>query len=267
MTSWRRRLKFDERRLSVAAALAAVLCFAGAAMAQPPGPSVPQPPTVNDREVDLSFIKPGQSTRQEISKQLAMIDAGYGSQHFFWGQWVSSSVNPAWVIEKVVPTSGSQEDSTRIWSQNNVLVTFDDQGTVVRSQVFRQDENGQRQFFDELRKLLQNSSRQELNLPSELPAHEPMGTDLKLTFSEERVTVVKDRSKAIEEIPVKSLARFSIPLAPLRERKKYPPEICADLHTSGGTKPRKLSFCMEGTTLADVIEYLIQYAPPGFQWE
>ena len=43
------------------------------------------------RDIDLSFLHPGQTTRAEVKEKLKLIDTGYQGDHFFLGRWSSST--------------------------------------------------------------------------------------------------------------------------------------------------------------------------------
>jgi len=95
------------------------------------GPSVPVRVPVktkdilgNERELDFTFLKAGQTTRQEVAKNLAPIDTTTKEQGFFWGRWESSSWASVPVIAPYPPLGG------RDWGPQNIVITFDQNGLV-----------------------------------------------------------------------------------------------------------------------------------------
>lgn len=77
------------------------------------------------KNIDLSFLTPGQTTRAEVKDKLKLIDTGYQGDHFFLGRW-SSSTSGAW----------GPGFAGRVWKSGNLLVEFDDAGVVKRFELF-----------------------------------------------------------------------------------------------------------------------------------
>ena len=82
------------------------------------------------KNIDLSFLTPGQTTRAEVKDKLKLIDTGYQGDHFFVGRW-SSSTSGAWVFVLGLPGAAG-----RVWKSGNLLVEFDDAGVVKRFEPF-----------------------------------------------------------------------------------------------------------------------------------
>jgi hypothetical protein len=74
-----------------------------------------------------SSVKAGTATRQDVVTAFKQVDTGVSSPWFFWGRWKSSSF-----ALSAVTDSGVEE--IPIWSATNLLVEFDEAGTVKRSQ-------------------------------------------------------------------------------------------------------------------------------------
>jgi hypothetical protein len=73
-------------------------------------------------ELDFAFLKSGSTTRDQIVKNFAAIDAHLNQNDFFWGRWESSK----WRFQAV----GLAPDGERQWENYNVLIQFDQTGTV-----------------------------------------------------------------------------------------------------------------------------------------
>jgi hypothetical protein len=86
------------------------------------------------KNIDLSFLHPGQTTRAEVKEKLKLINTGYQGDHFFLGWW-SSSAWGGWVVYPGLPPAGLGGGG-RAWKSGNLLVEFDDAGTVVRFEPF-----------------------------------------------------------------------------------------------------------------------------------
>ncbi len=91
----------------------------------PAGPEV--------KNVDLTFIHPGQTTRAEVQEKLKLIDSGYRGDHYFLGRW-SSSTWGGWVV--LAGYTGAIANGGRAWKSGNLLVEFDEAGIVKRFEPF-----------------------------------------------------------------------------------------------------------------------------------
>jgi hypothetical protein len=74
-------------------------------------------------QLDLTFLKSGSTTRDNVTKNLTAIDTGINESRLFWGRWDSSKWRSTAV--GLVPPEGD-----RIWRAHNLLVQFDPNGIV-----------------------------------------------------------------------------------------------------------------------------------------
>jgi len=81
------------------------------------------------KDIDLSFLRPGQTTHAEVKEKLKPIDTGYQGDHFFLGHWSSST----WAAWAIFPNFGG---AGRVWKSGKLLVEFDDAGVVKRFELF-----------------------------------------------------------------------------------------------------------------------------------
>jgi len=149
------------------------------------GPSVPihVPAKTKDisgnvRELDFTFLKTGQTTRQEVTKNLAPIDITTKEQGLFWGRWESSSRASAPLLAPYPPLGG------RDWEPQNIIITFE-QNDLVKSWKVLKDKD----LFRELDQLepthitpldLSTPMRLNVELPSE-GQNSPHAADLVLS--------------------------------------------------------------------------------------
>jgi hypothetical protein len=112
----------------IAFALCATLLGCIGATPLPKRTRTPEGPEV--KNIDLSFLHPGQTTRAEVKEKLKLIDTGYQGDHFFLGRWSSST----WGEWAVFP--GNLGVAGRAWKSGNLLVEFDDAGIVKRFEPF-----------------------------------------------------------------------------------------------------------------------------------
>jgi len=80
-------------------------------------------------DVDLAFIKNGQTTRAEILQKLGTTNVGLASDQVFFGRWRTSK-SAAWAVTGLPTYAG------RIWQNANLLVKFDSAGRVENYEVF-----------------------------------------------------------------------------------------------------------------------------------
>ena len=89
-------------------------------------PELQGPPGVS---ADHTFIRVGQTTRQEVLQRLGWADVGLNENRLFWGRWTSSSSGTVVVV--LVPGAVGGERN-RNWSTRNLMVEFDDRDVVLR---------------------------------------------------------------------------------------------------------------------------------------
>lgn len=121
---------------SLQAGTALVLCstFLACIGATPLPKRTRTPEGTEVKNVDLTFIHPGQTTRDEVREKLKLIDTGYRGDHFFLGRW-SSSTWGGWIIAAGMCCDAAGGGG-RVWKSGNLLVEFDDAGIVKRSERF-----------------------------------------------------------------------------------------------------------------------------------
>ena len=74
------------------------------------------------REIDLTFLRVGFTTRDEVKEKLQGIDTKIDDRSLFWGRWETSD----WVwAPMLAPYLGGRD-----WAPQNVLITYDQAGRV-----------------------------------------------------------------------------------------------------------------------------------------
>ncbi len=79
------------------------------------------------KTVDLSFIQPGESTREEVESRLGWIATGVKDDTFTLGRWAESKWGVAWVIGGYAAAAGGWN---RHWKMHNLVVDYDERGVV-----------------------------------------------------------------------------------------------------------------------------------------
>ena len=81
------------------------------------------------KTVDLGFLQPGVTTREEVLDKLAWIDTGFKDDNAFLGRWIGSG--RVWVV---------YGGTTRSWKERNLLLDFDESGVVRQFRVVGDDD-------------------------------------------------------------------------------------------------------------------------------
>jgi hypothetical protein len=89
-------------------------------------PQVQGPPGV---AADHTFIRVGQTSRQEVLQRLGWADVGLNENRLFWGRWFASSSGT--VVVLVLP-GAMGADRQRNWSIQNLMIEFDERDVVGR---------------------------------------------------------------------------------------------------------------------------------------
>lgn len=74
----------------------------------------------------MTFLQTGTTRRDAVISKLGRIDTGFSNPRVFWGRW-SDSKWGSWVI---IPTPTAVGGGGRNWRVHNLLVDFNDSGTV-----------------------------------------------------------------------------------------------------------------------------------------
>jgi hypothetical protein len=104
------------------------LLTAGCIAPIPTKERIQSPTAMKGKPVDISFIMPGSTTRQQVLERLAWADAGLNSQRLFLARWQTSRVILVWAVT-TAPVEGGA-GATTLWRNRNLMVQFDTNGTV-----------------------------------------------------------------------------------------------------------------------------------------
>lgn len=91
-------------------------------------------------KIDLGFIQPGKTSRDEVIQKLSWMNRDIKDQRFFLGRWSSSSWGTDSVVALPALAGVGYEKWDRHWGAHNVLVEFDDKDVVKRYRVFPDSE-------------------------------------------------------------------------------------------------------------------------------
>jgi len=82
------------------------------------------------KRIDLGFIKPGVTTREEIAQKLDWIDTGVKDENIYVGRWAESSWGVAWAVAGGYSGSAGWN---RAWTIHNLLIDFDEKGVALQT--------------------------------------------------------------------------------------------------------------------------------------
>jgi hypothetical protein len=82
------------------------------------------------KKLDLEFIKPSATTREEIAQKLGWIDTGAKDDNVFVGRWAQSTWGVAWAAGGYYSGAGGW---SRTWVVHNLVVDFDEKGVVLKT--------------------------------------------------------------------------------------------------------------------------------------
>ncbi len=214
------------------------------------------------RDLDLTFLKTGSTTRAEVTKNLAPINTGVNETQFFWGRWEASSWLSAPLLAPYPPLSH------RVWGTQNILIVFDNQNVVRGWKVLNDKE-----LFPELDRqeptpaaALDLSSPVQLNveLPFDSSSPRPMATLVLSSASFQYETVGRKVETPRGNLRKISSATEDTPSDPSVKRAPDAAHIWITLHFAKRTKAGKsLLFGIEPQGLLLLRRYMREAKNPG----
>ncbi|HTQ62864.1 MAG TPA: hypothetical protein VMI32_21745 [Candidatus Solibacter sp.] len=211
------------------------------------------------KTVDLNFIQAGHTPRSEVEDKLKLIDTGYRADRFFLGRWASSNAG-GWAF--VVGLGGGMGNASRIWKNGNLLIEFDENGVVRRSETFSDS-----QLLRALVPVVEASrwlpeDRSELWVKSfQLGYKEPIETKIVLSTSGfEFAESASSKKPVVFTVPARDVLRVKNPTVnwngtdPTLTTKTI--EFAANLKPFGGPRGRKLDVELSVPQLVTILNYI-----------
>lgn len=215
---------------------------------------------IEKSEVDFSFIKVGETRRDEVAARLEAIDAGSPGQ-FFWGRWAESSwgmVGAGATGSDLDPVAGFAE---RHWHFHNLLVRFDEQGIVDEKITVDDGET----LWNQLLAYSRSSRPAADSEPLRIPTLERKYPEIVLSADAIEFRGAKPKSSLMFHFPSPTV----IHLRPQFQREVRRPEWnCYTLqveNASAGMR-HKARFCGYGQGLAKLVAYLDRLPGPA-HWD
>lgn len=220
------------------------------------GPSGEQLPK---HALDLSFVNPGVTTRDEVVSKLSMVNTGYDDPHLFWGRWATSKWG--YFAGVAGPYGGGAADANRIWHVYNLLITFDDRGVAQSKQLLDDDP----QFWREVHK--QTASLPPVDVTDAISFVVTGDGAQRITLAREWVEAERPTG-AIRTVRIAPSKILRFRHAGPKDKRNSPGISCHVFYLSEKTAfGRKISFCTDGPNLLATFRYLHRYASPAMQWE
>lgn len=219
--------------------------------------------SIESNQLDLTFLHPGTTTRNEVTDRLAAINTGYANPRLFWGRWSESKWGYWWFVTDFGIAGHSPEaagNAARKWHVKNLLVTFDDKGVMQDRKLFDDD----RALWPALHAELAQAPALDLSNPVSFPLDYRSYREITLTSDAIAITRPKARPP-VRFSPLK-VTRFSHGGTP--DKKIRPASTCHTLHLSEKTAAGKnIHFCTDGPGVMKMFQYLHQAGPADLQWE
>lgn len=238
----------------------ALLCGCIGATRLPTRAIAPGGEKIEQKELDLRFLQVGSTQREEVAHQLAAVDTAYSNPRLFWARWVESRWGYWWVVGW--PCNNCMAgDAHRKWHMQNLLISFDENGTVATKESLGDD-----LIWPALhsRLLAIHSTAVDLSQPVRisLANSDPIAISLKKDRMEfERAP---GSGKETVLVPVQMVTRFT-------HRKileKGSSTTCHALELSEKSEfGKKIKFCAEPNQVGILFDYLQNVAPPTMKWQ
>ncbi len=218
--------------------------------------------SIEKKEIDLSFLQVGVTHREEVAKKLAAIDTSYSNPRLFWGRWGESRWG-WWIF--VVSQSGAGGGAARIWHVQNVLVAFDETGTVASKEMFKDNKALWQALHSHM--LAAPPPPLDLSQPIRISIRPWDGVEPKaILLSKDGMEFERrpsKRKKPNMQLSALKVVRFSH----VANWDKDPSETCHTLEFSEKTVfGKKISFCADAAGVGTLFQYLQEAGSPDMSW-
>ena len=213
------------------------------------------------KQVDLTFIKLGETSRNEVVQHLGWIDTGASGKNFFVGRWAENSWALLWGAASYPAVNGGYN---QVWNTHNVIIDFDEKSVVVGVEQFKD-----KYIIDNLAQRI--SQAQEAKLDLSVPIKVPVQNscfddangypgDLILSSDEleflESVTNKHGKQGHSYKTPATNVTKVTMGF----DDPSQPQQICAVLHFRQKTRTgKKMSFRVNLSGTAALIKYVTEY--------
>lgn len=210
------------------------------------------------KQPDLGFLDAPGTQREDVVSRLRMVDTAYSNPRLFWGRWSESKWGYWWFV---AAQTGAAGDARRVWHVHNLLVSFDENGTVDKKELI--DNNAS--LWEELHTLLKATPPLELSAPLSMEASGYQGVT-KITLGKDWVELRKSTGKKpLLRISPQQVVRFSHS-QPLP--RMNPNTTCHTLHFEQKTEwGKSVLVCADAANVATLFQYFQQAGSPTMRWK
>jgi len=245
---------------AIAALVFSVALFSGCAGAArlPARTRGPAGENLQVKQLDLAFLDTPGTQRQEVLSRLSSVNTSYTNPRLFWGRWSDSKWGYWWFIAGDNTAAG---DAKRIWHVHNLLVSFDENGTIRKRKLFDNDQS----LWPELHAQLADAPPLDLAVPVSLGVSG--FRDLaRMTLTDDFLELVRSKGKApVLRIAPQKIVRFSHGRS---EARMHPNTTCHTLYFEEKTEwGKSVLVCASPAATATLFQYFQQYGSPQLRWE
>jgi hypothetical protein len=213
---------------------------------------------LENKQLDLTFLDAPGTQRQEVVNRLSSVDTTYANPRLFWGRWSESKWGYWWFVAS---NNDAMGDAKRVWHTHNLLVAFDENGTVRKKEVIDND----RSLWPELHAQLAAAPALELSEPVSLEVS-GFHNLARITLATDSVELMRSKGKEqVLRISPQKIVRFSHG----RLNPSFRPNLtCHTLHFAEKTEWGKSALvCASPTNVATLFHYLQQAGSPTMRWD
>lgn len=247
-------------RLALSGLAFSVAIFSGCAGATrlPMRARGPAGDALQQNKLDLAFLDAPGTKRADVVSRLSSVDTAYSNPRLFWGRWSESKWGYWWFV---VSNNDAAGNAKRIWHIHNLLISFDESGTMQKKELFNDDKS----LWIELHNRLVGAPPLDLSQPVPIEVLGP-GKLQTMTLGKESIQFDLPKGKAMHfQISPQAINRIShgLPGASVN-----PAVTCHTLHL--GEKSvlgKKILFCASPANVAATFQYLQQYGSPQLRWD
>lgn len=214
-----------------------------------------------EEKPDLGFLDESGTRSEDVRRRLSVIDTGYANPQLFWGRWSASKWGYWWFV---AAQGGGAGDAKRVWHAHNVLVKFDETGSV-RGKMLIDDDA---ELWRELHRALAGAPLLDLTQPVAIAVKGCCRvTDMVLTQDSIRITTgIRRKKTSTVELSPQTIMRISHKGVP--DKGSSVGTTCHTLHLAEKSEAGKsVHFCADPPSVATLFQYFNQKGSENLRWE
>ena len=213
------------------------------------------------KQLDLTFIKLGETSRDEVTQRLSWIDTGVSGKNFFVGRWAENSWAVLWGAAAYYSANGGYN---QVWNTHNVIIDFGDESVVTRVEQFK-DKYIIANLAQRIRQA--QEAKLDLSVPIKVPIRNSCFNDVngypgnfilsrdELEFLESP-TDKNGKQKHSYKTPAENVTGITMGF----DDPSQPQQICAVLHFRQKTRAgKKMSFRVDLVGTVSLVKYVTEY--------